>query len=130
MSCLRFRIARALLSRARKRLFAQATLSARPHGGSVGTGPLISAISSGTPGATSATITWTTDMLSDSQVFWGTTAAYTGATSPIINSALVTSHSVVVSGLITATLYHYKVRSRDPATGGFSDSADATFTTA
>jgi hypothetical protein len=98
--------------------------------GGTGTGPTVSAVSSGTPAATTATITWTTDVLSDSQVFWGLTTTYAGATSPIINGALVTSHSVTITGLITATVYHYKVRSRDPVTQGWSESADGTFTTA
>lgn len=95
-----------------------------------GTAPINSAISSGVPNATDATITWTTDVLSDSQVFWGLTTAYAGATSPIINPVLVTSHSVQITGLVTATLYHYKIRSRNPNTQGWSESGDLTFTTA
>jgi hypothetical protein len=91
--------------------------------------PVITLVSSGTPGATTATITWTTDRVSDSQVFWGLTTAYTGATSPVMNFTMVTSHSVGLTGLVTATLYHYKVLSRTPD-GGYAFSADGTFTTA
>jgi len=91
--------------------------------------PVISSLSSGTPNATDATITWTTDFVADSQVFWGLTAAYEGATSPIMDFAYVTSHSVQIVGLVTATLYHYKVLTRRPG-GAYVFSADGTFTTA
>src|SRR3990167_4701726 len=92
--------------------------------------PVLSSISSGTPNAEDATITWDTDIAADSTVFWGLTAAYAGATSPIFDPAQVTSHSVQITGLVTATVYHYAVRSRSTATGGYSTSADDTFTTA
>lgn len=91
--------------------------------------PVISSLSSGTPNATDATITWTTDKLSDTQVFWGLTTAYAGATSPLMNFTMTTSHSRQITGLVTATLYHYKVLSRTPD-GGYTFSADGTFTTA
>lgn len=93
------------------------------------TAPVLSSISSGSPGATSATITWTTDKLADTQVFWGLTTAYAGATSPLMNFTLTTSHSQLISGLVTATVYHYKVLSRTPD-GGYAFSTDGTFTTA
>ena len=99
-------------------------------GGGANVNPVISDISSGTPNATDATITWTTDIASDSTVFWGLTAAYAGASSPILDPDPVTSHSVQITGLTTATLYHYAVRSRSTVTGGYSTSADDTFTTA
>ena len=89
---------------------------------------IITLLSSGTPNATDATITWTTDVASDTQVFWGLTTAYAGASSPIINSTPVTSHSQIITGLTTATLYHYKVLSR--SRNGYAFSADGTFTTA
>lgn len=91
--------------------------------------PIISALSSGTPNATDATITWTTDLASDTQVFWGLTTAYAGATSPLMNFTMLTSHSRQITGLVTATLYHYKVLSRTSG-GGYTFSADGTFTTA
>lgn len=89
----------------------------------------LSAISSGTPGATSATITWTTDLPSTSRVDWGTTTSYLGATSPLFEPSYVTSHSVTITGLVTATLYHFRVGS---APGGSlaTFSTDQTFTTA
>lgn len=63
--------------------------------------PIISAISSGNITSTSATITWTTDVVSDSQVNYGLTSAYGNST--ILDGSQVTSHSVVVSGLTAST---------------------------
>jgi len=91
--------------------------------------PVLSSVSSGTPNANDATITWTTNVAADSQVFWGLTTAYAGASSPIIDYALVTSHSVLIDGLTSATEYHYKVLSRR-SSGAYAFSADGTFTTA
>ena len=107
----------------------------RPLQPSVGAGstdpapPVISSLSSGTPNANDATITWTTNVPADSQVFWGLTAAYGGASSPIMDFTLVTSHSVQITGLTSATLYNYKVLSRR-ANGAYAFSANGTFTTA
>lgn len=89
---------------------------------------LVTSLSSGTPNATDATITWTSDVPSDTQVFWGLTTAYAGATSPIINGAMVTSHSQQITGLVTATTYHYKILTRSK--NGYTFSADGTFVTA
>lgn len=92
-------------------------------------GPVLSSISAGVPNATDATITWTTNELSTSNVFWGLTTAYAGASSPVVDATRVTSHSVLITGLTTATLYHYKVLSVDNG-GNYSFSGDLTFTTA
>lgn len=89
--------------------------------------PELSAISAGTPGATSATITWTTDENSTSQVEYGLTDSYGTVTS--LDTDLVTSHSVMLSGLTSATTYHYRVASVDAA-GQVSSSTDQTFVTA
>ena len=78
------------------------------------------------PAAQSATITWTTDEGSTSQVEYGLTTAYGSTT--VLAPALVTSHTVTVSGLTQGTLYHYRVRSRD-ASGNERISSDFTFTT-
>ncbi|MFA6338806.1 MAG: peptidoglycan-binding protein [Candidatus Paceibacterota bacterium] len=90
------------------------------------TGPVISLISSGIPEDTTATTTWTTDEVATSQVEYGLTNSY-GLTSTL-DSLLVTSHSVVLSGLTASTLYHFRVRSTD-ASGNLSVSSDQTFTT-
>jgi phosphodiesterase/alkaline phosphatase D-like protein/type II secretory pathway pseudopilin PulG len=75
---------------------------------------------------TSATVTWTTDEASTSQVEYGPTVAYGSLT--LSNDALVTDHNHVVSGLTPDTLYHYRVLSRD-ASGNLGSSGDFTFTT-
>ena len=56
-----------------------------------------------------ATITWTTDDPATSQVQYGTTPSYGQTTTE--NTALVTSHSVTLTGLAPGTIYHYKVKS-------------------
>ena len=76
--------------------------------------------------STGATITWTTDEAADSQVEYGLTTAYGSQTT--LNTNLVTSHSVPLSGLIASTLYHYLVKSRD-ASSNLATSGDSTFTT-
>lgn len=89
--------------------------------------PANSSISSGTPVATSTTVTWTTDELADSQINYGTTDGYGSTTT--LDSILTTSHSVALSGLTASTTYHYRVRSTD-AQGNLAVSSDQTFTTA
>lgn len=89
----------------------------------------ISNLSSGAPNANDATITWTTNRAANAAVFWGTTIAYLGASSPVTVATYQTSQSVQITGLTSATLYHYKVLSRD-TTGAYVQSADGTFTTA
>ncbi|WP_347107526.1 galactose oxidase-like domain-containing protein [Paenarthrobacter sp. S56] len=91
------------------------------------TPPVISAVSAGTPGSTAATITWSTDEASSSQVEYGTTVAYGQST--VQNPALQTAHSEALSGLSPGILYHYRVKSAD-ASGNLAVSGDATFTTA
>src|SRR5260370_29493506 len=45
-----------------------------------------------------------------------------------LNTSLVTSHAVTLSGLAQATLYHFRVRSRDAA-GNLGISGNLTLTT-
>ncbi len=91
------------------------------------TPPAISAVSSGTPTQTDATITWTTDEPSTTQIAYGTSTAYGSSTT--LNTAPVTSHSQTITGLSASTRYHFQVRSAD-ASGNVAVSDDATFTTA
>src|SRR6266498_2816164 len=91
----------------------------------VDTVPVISNVAAGGITSSSATITWTTNELADSQVEYGTTG-YTQSTA--LNPALVTAHSQGLSGLTAGTLYHYRVKSRDAA-GNLAVSGDFTFTT-
>ncbi|CAG0951391.1 MAG: hypothetical protein OIN86_08545 [Candidatus Methanoperedens sp.] len=88
--------------------------------------PVISAISSSAIISSGATISWTTNEASDSQVEYGTTTSY--GTSTTLNTNLVTSHSQSLSGLTASTLYHYRLKSKDAA-GNLAISGDNTFTT-
>src|SRR5213594_3386533 len=90
------------------------------------TPPVISGVAVGTIGGTSATIQWTTNEASDSQVEYGLTTSY-GATTTL-NPALVTSHSAALNGLTDSTTYHYRVKSKD-GSGNLRVSDDSTFTT-
>jgi peptidoglycan hydrolase-like protein with peptidoglycan-binding domain len=90
------------------------------------TPPVISSISSGTPGQTAATITWTTNENANSRIDFGTTSSYGTAST---SAAFVTSHSIVLSGLTAATMYHYRVQSAD-SSGNTATSSDQLFTTA
>jgi Domain of unknown function (DUF4082)/Bacterial Ig domain/Purple acid Phosphatase, N-terminal domain len=85
------------------------------------TPPPISGVSATSIGQSTATIVWTTGEAADSQVEYGTTTAY-GSSTPL-DTTMVTSHSVALSGLSPGTLYHYRVRSRDAA-GNLATSAD------
>lgn len=94
--------------------------------GSDATAPAISLVTASSITFSAATITWTTNEASDSQVIYGPTTAY-GTTSPL-NTNIVTSHTITLNGLTSGTLYHYRVRSRDAA-GNQGLSGDFTFTT-
>ncbi|MEJ2245913.1 MAG: hypothetical protein P8Y80_07545 [Acidobacteriota bacterium] len=73
---------------------------------------------------TEATINWTTDEASDSQIEYGTTTAYGGVTS--LDSSLLMSHSQVINGLTMGEVYHFRVLSSDEA-GNLAVSGDDTF---
>lgn len=90
------------------------------------TAPTISSIVSSSVTHNSATITWTTNEGATTQVQYGPTTSY--GSSSTLNSSLVTSHSVPLSGLTPGTTYHYRVHSRDQA-GNLATSTDRTFTT-
>lgn len=90
------------------------------------TPPVISGVSTSDLSASSATISWTTDEPSDSQVDYGVTTAYGSVTS--LDRGLVTAHAQRLSGLAAGTVYHYRVRSRD-AWGNVAVSPDLTFAT-
>jgi hypothetical protein len=87
--------------------------------------PILSALSA-SPGSQDANVSWTTNEPSDSQVEYGTSVAYGSSTT--VAAALVTSHTVTLSGLTAATTYHYRVKSRDAA-GNLATSADGSFAT-
>ncbi|WP_297363875.1 NAD(P)H-dependent oxidoreductase subunit E, partial [Thauera sp.] len=88
--------------------------------------PVISNVTSGNIASSSAQINWNTDEASTSQVEYGLTSSY-GNVSPL-NPALVTAHSVTLTGLNANTTYHYRVLSED-ASGNLETSGNFTFTT-
>jgi hypothetical protein len=87
--------------------------------------PLFSNVNETNITTNGATISWTTDKTSDSQVEYGTTTAY-GNSTPV-DSTTVTNHSMTLSGLSSATMYHFRVKSRNSV--GVNTSGDFTFTT-
>jgi hypothetical protein len=96
-------------------------------GGPDTTPPTISAVSASSITQSSATIKWTTNESSDSQVEYGLTTSYGNSTT--LNTSMVTSHSQALSGLSASKLYHYRVKSKDAA-GNLAISGDYAFTTA
>jgi len=89
--------------------------------------PTISGMPAVTPTTDGATITWTTDHPSDSEVSLGTGAGDYTITQGNPNES-VTDHSVDVIGLQASTLYHFQVSSTD-SYGLTGTSDDETFTT-
>jgi hypothetical protein len=79
------------------------------------------------PTSDGATVTWNTDIGSNSQVSYGTTTDY-GFLSTL-NSSSVLSHLVTLMGLVPSTLYHFKVWSATTSATGVASSSDYTFTT-
>ena len=77
--------------------------------------PQISGVAVPTVTPTSATITWSTNIPADTQVYYGTTdakfdyARYSSHTN--LDTTLSTSHSVTLTGLIANTMYFFQVRS-------------------
>jgi hypothetical protein len=88
--------------------------------------PLITNVAASAITASGATIAWTTNEASDSQIEYGATTAYGKFTA--VKFAMVTAHSVALSGLAGSTTYHYRVRSRD-AYGNVAIGSDRTLLT-
>lgn len=88
--------------------------------------PVISGVAATAVSSTGATILWTTDEPSSSQVEYGTTSNY--GSNSTLNSTPVTSHSVVLSGLQPSTTYDYAVISQD-SQGNTDTSGNMVFTT-
>ena len=90
------------------------------------TSPLISTVSASNVSSSGATITWTTNETSTTQVEYGLTPSYGNAM--VLNTNLVTSHFQALSGLARNTWYHYRVKSQDAA-GNLAVSRDFVFKT-
>ena len=90
------------------------------------TAPIMTNVAFSNVTSSTATITWTTDDLSTSQVNYGTTTSYGKTTT--LDTSMVTDHTVNLTNLLSSQLYHYRVRSRNAASlEGVS--GDRTFTT-
>ncbi len=100
------------------------------HGTSTSTtdtvAPLITGVTVSSINNAGATITWTTNESATSQADYGTSASYGNTTS--LNTSLVVSHGVTLTGLSASTVYHVRVLSKDAA-GNQAASSDVTFTT-
>ena len=91
------------------------------------TGPVITVGPSALAGATSFTVTWTTDEPSDSYLEWGTNSGVYTAND--MDPADLTSHSLSATGLTISTEYFYRVCSIDPCGNGPSCSGEASVIT-
>lgn len=88
------------------------------------TPPVITGVGPSNLTDTSVIIKWLTDENANSAVDYGTSASY-GLT--VSNATLSLNHALALTNLTPATLYHYRVRSRN-STGLQTNSADFTFT--
>lgn len=75
-------------------------------------------------GATSATVSWNTDISSTGVVNYGTTNSYGGS----ISTSEGTTHSATLPSLSSSTTYHYQIQ--NSSAGGSTSTADEVFTTA
>ncbi|NQV90426.1 fibronectin type III domain-containing protein [Candidatus Uhrbacteria bacterium] len=89
------------------------------------TAPVISSVVVTDITTTSARVTWTTNELADSLVYYGETASYGSSGS---SATLELSHSVLLTELNAGTSYHYQVLSTD-ASSNQASSSDGTFET-
>jgi uncharacterized lipoprotein YddW (UPF0748 family) len=88
------------------------------------TAPLISGVGPSNLTDTSVIIKWLTDENTNTAVDYGPTISYDTTVS---NATLLLNHAITLPNLTPATLYHYRVRSRN-STGLQTNSADLTFT--
>lgn len=72
-------------------------------------GPVVSGLTVSNVGKNSATISWTTDIGTNGQAFYGPTSSL-GSSSPWVD-APSTTHSITLSGLTPGTTYYYVTQS-------------------
>jgi PKD repeat protein len=77
------------------------------------TPPVISDVGASDATISTIAITWTTDEPATSQVEYGLNTSYVSSTT--IDTDLVTTHHVTLTGLLSDTPYHYRVKSMDAA---------------
>jgi len=123
------------------------TVTARDAAGNTGTANLTVTLSNTTPAAgggatdstapviskttlsvtpSGATVGWTTNELSDSQLEYGLTTSYGNSTT--LDQTLVPLHLQTISGLTPNTWYHFRIKSKDAA-GNLGVSGDFKFKT-
>jgi hypothetical protein len=90
--------------------------------------PALTGVASSGLTMTTVTITWTTDKPSTSLVVYGTDSGNLNLSSAH-NTALVTSHSVTLTGLTAGTVYYLKPRSRSAVEWWGTTAEKYTFTT-
>jgi hypothetical protein len=88
--------------------------------------PVISQIATSQVTTNAATVSWTTDIPSSSQVLYGTSSTYNQSTT--LDTTQVTGHSQTLTGLTPGTTYHFAVRSTGSASNT-ATSGDNTFAT-
>ncbi len=81
----------------------------------VADGPVISSVAESNITTTTATITWSTDIVATSKVYFGTSSS---EMTQFINetdtgASMTKTHSINLTGLTAATTYYYYVQSRD-----------------
>ncbi len=95
------------------------------------TAPVISAVDTANIATTTADVTWTTNEVAKSTVYYGlvtpldTTAS---TTDMMTNASLVTAHTLSLTGLTASTTYYYLVTSADEA-GNTATSTEHSFIT-
>lgn len=92
------------------------------------TAPVISSVTVSTTTNT-ATITWTTDEVASTKVYFGSTSNYGTSTAEMDTGTRVTSHSVTLSNLVACSRYAFQVYSTD-GSNNIGTSSNAYFRTA
>ncbi len=92
------------------------------------TAPTLSAIATSSITTSGATISWTSNEEASTKVVYSADLNFASTTTETDTSTRVTSHSQALSGLLSCTIYNFKVVSRDAA-GNAATSTSSSFTT-
>lgn len=93
------------------------------------TAPVISGISATSTASTTAVISWTTNELANSKVYYTASSSVDlGTASNVASSTVSLSHTVNLTGLTASTTYQYVIESKDQA-GNTATSSQQSFTT-
>lgn len=93
------------------------------------TAPTISSLSVTGITTSGATISWTTNEVATSKVYYSISSPVTASSTATESALLVTGHSMSLTGLATSTTYYYMVESKDAAMNKVT-SSQGSFTTA